>query len=49
MSNITRIKNTKLYSLKPILWVLPLTHKLPIDIIYKHTNTNIDTGLKGKQ
>ena len=32
-----------------MLWVLPLTPRLPIDIVYKHTNANIETGLKGKQ
>ena len=25
------------------------THRLPIDIVYKHASTNIETGLKGKQ
>ena len=29
-----------------MIWVLrPLTHRLPIDIVYKHTNANIETGL----
>ena len=29
--------------------VLPLTHRLPIGIVYKHTKTNIETGLTGNQ
>ena len=29
-----------------MIWVLPLTHRLPIDIVYKHTNANIiEAGL----
>ena len=44
-----QIFHRELYSWKPVLWVLPLTHRLPIDIVYKHTNANIGTGLKGKQ
>ena len=35
------------FSWKPILGVLPLTHRLSIDIVYKHTYTNVETGLKG--
>ena len=39
---------SKLYSWKPILWVLPLAHRLPIDIVYKHTNANYRYATKYK-